>query len=335
MKSLISVGVKLTLFVAVIAVLLTFIIAAIKRPVSGDTHSYTAMFTDANGLKTGDDVRMYGVQVGKVQTINLDDNHARVGLTVQEGRSVYETSHLAIRYQNLTGQRYIDIQQPPQPGTELAAGATIGTESTIPSFDITGLFNGLEPVLADFSPSALNQFTESLLAVIEGNGTGIGPALDAIETLSTYVSDRQTVISALVANLKQISDQIGGRSPQLVTLIDGITQVFITLQQNFDGVVDFAMTAPPVLAPLNSLLATLGLTPDTNPDLDHIVGLLFPDPDQAVEVLGTLPTLLQSLNALVPDTGPGVNLTCSNGNATAPAPLQVLIAGQRISLCNR
>ncbi|NMN99182.1 MlaD family protein [Antrihabitans stalactiti] len=335
MKSLVSVSWKLTLFVALIAVLLTFIIQAIKRPVPGDTRSYTAVFTDANGLKTGDDVRMYGVQVGKVQSISLDDNHARVGLTVQDGRSMFDTSRLAIRYQNLTGQRYVDIQQPPHPGTELVPGTTIGTDATIPSFDITGLFNGLEPVLADFSPSALNQFAESLLAVIEGNGTGIGPALDAIETLSSYVSDRQTVISALVANLKQISDQIGGRSPQLITLINGITQVFVTLQENFDGVVDFAMTAPPVLTPLNSLLATIGLTPDSNPDLDNIVGLLFPDPGQAVEVLGRLPALLQSLNALIPDTGPGVNLTCSNGNATAPGPLQVLIAGQRISICNR
>ena len=335
MKSLVAVAWKLTLFVAVIAVLMTFVIAAIKRPVSGETHSYTAIFTDANGLKTGDDVRMYGVQVGKVQSISLDDNRARVGLTVQDGRSVYDTSRLAIRYQNLTGQRYVDIQQPPQPGTEIDAGATIGTNATVASFDITGLFNGLEPVLAEFSPGALNQFAASLLAVIEGNGTGIGPALDAIETLSGYVSDRQAVISALVANLSQISDQIGGRSPQLITLIEGITQVFITLQENFDGVVDFAMTAPKVLTPLNSLLATLGLTPDTNPDLDHIVGLLFPDPDQAVEVLGRLPTLLQSLNALIPDTGPGVNLTCTNGSATAPAPLQILIAGQRISICNR
>ncbi|MBJ8342128.1 MCE family protein [Antrihabitans sp. YC3-6] len=335
MKSLFAVTWKLTLFVAVIAVLLTFIIAAIKRPVAGDTHSYTAVFTDANGLKTGDDVRMYGVQVGKVQTIRLDDNQASVGLTVQDDRSVYDTSTLAIRYQNLTGQRYVDIQQPQQPGTEIGAGTTIGTDATIASFDITALFNGLEPVLAEFSPGALNQFAESLLAVIDGNGSGIGPALDAIETLSKYVSDRQSVISAFVANLKQISEQIGGRSPQLITLINGITQVFITLQENFDGVVDFAMTAPPVLTPLNSLLATVGLTPDTNPDLDNIVGLLFPDPDHAVEVLGRIPSLLQSLNALVPDTGPGVNLACSNGNATAPGPLQVLIAGQRISLCNK
>ncbi|MEV6558193.1 MlaD family protein [Nocardia sp. NPDC051756] len=333
MKSVLAVIWRLSLFTVVMALLLAFVVQAIKRPVSGDTDSYTTFFTDANGLKTGDDVRMNGVQVGKVATINLEKNLARVGVTVQRRHDLYDTSTLAIRYQNLTGQRYVDIQQPPRPGLPLTPGATIGTDHTMPSFDITALFNGLQPVLADFSPSALNQFAESMLAVIEGNGTGIGPALDAVQKLSDYVTDRQTVISTLIANLDHISQQLGGRSPHLVTLIDGLTTVFTTLQAKFDGVVDFALTAPPVLAPINSLLTTLGLTPKTNPDLDNIIHLMFPDPDEAIEVLGRLPGLLQSLNALIPETGPGVSLTCTHGTATPPAPLQVLLHGQRISIC--
>lgn len=335
MNSISKVALRVTLFAVAMALLLAFVVQAIERPVAGETRSYTAVFTDANGLKTGDDVRMYGVQVGKVATIGLDSNRATVGLTVQQGMAVYDSSKLAIRYQNLTGQRYVDIQQPPHPGAELRAGTTIGVDQTIPSFDITALFNGLQPVLAEFSASAVNQFAESMLAVIEGNGTGIGPALDAIEKLSRYVTDRQVVISTLVANLKLISDQMGGRSSQLIALIDGMTGVFAALQEKFDGVVDYALTAPPVLRPINDLLATVGLTPNTNPDLDADIRLLFPDPDQAVEALSRFPALLQSLSALIPDTGPGVNLSCSAGAAPVPQPLQVLIAGQRISICKR
>ncbi|MGX1806096.1 MlaD family protein [Nocardia sp. NPDC055321] len=335
MRPAFALALKLLSFVAVAALLLTCVIHAITRPVSGDTHSYTAVFTDANGLKTGDDVRMNGVHVGKVATIDLVGNVAEVGVTVQRDHELYDTSTLAVRYQNLTGQRYVDVVQPKQPGSPLGHDARIGTEHTIPSFDITALFNGLQPVLAEFSPTALNQFAESMLAVIEGNDTGIGPALDAIAKLGDYVTDRQTVISTLMANLDHISTQLGGRSTHLVTLIRGLTTVFTTLQAKFDGVVDFALTAPPVLTPINSLLETLGLTPDANPDLDHLISVLFPDPEQAVELLGRLPALVQSLTALIPDTGPGVDLACSHGAAAAPAPLQILLQGQRISICQR
>ncbi|WP_157124129.1 MlaD family protein, partial [Nocardia pseudovaccinii] len=156
-------------------------------------------FTDANGLKTGDDVRMYGVAVGKVQDISLENGRAAVELTVQRDRPVYDASVFAIHYQSLTGQRYIHLRQPEHPTPNLADGSTIGTDHTIPSFEITQLFNGLQPVLQEFSPGALNQFTESVLAVNEGNGAGIGPALDVIGRLSSYVSDRQAVLATLSA----------------------------------------------------------------------------------------------------------------------------------------
>ncbi|NMN97571.1 MlaD family protein [Antrihabitans stalactiti] len=335
MKSVVQVAWKLMLFTVVIAVLLVFVVQAVKRPVSGDTHDYSAVFTDANGLKSGDDVRMYGVQVGKVQSIALDANQAVVRFTLQRGRAIYDSSKLAIRYQNLTGQRYVDIQQPAVLSTEISAGTTIGTSQTIASFDITALFNGLEPVLAEFSPGALNQFAETMLAVIEGNGAGIGPALESIEKLSNYVTDRQAVISVLVSNLRAISDKIGGKSAQLVSLITKLSTLIATLHDKIGSIIEFALIAPPILGPINNLLATLGLTTETNPDFDTDIKLLFPDPQHAVEVLGRLPALLQTLNALIPDTGPGVNLACTNGNVSAPGPLQMLIGGQRISICKR
>ncbi|MEV5840183.1 MCE family protein [Nocardia sp. NPDC052112] len=326
---------RLAAFIVVIAVMFVVIIQAITRPVAGATDSYTARFTDASGLKTGDDVRMYGVAVGKVGAVTLDASTAAVRLTVGRGHPIFDNTMLAIRYQNLTGQRYVDIQQPQQAGGAVAAGATIDTRHTLPSFDITTLFNGLQPVLSEFSPGALNQFAESMLAVIEGNGNGIGPAMEAIQGLSRYVTDRQHVISALVHNLQTISDQLSGRSPQLITLITGLADVFTALQQKLDGMVDYALTVPPVLLPLDHLAATLGLAPDPNTDLNTLVHNAFPDPKQALDVLDRLPGLLQSLNALVAAPGPDVNSACSHGDAPVPGIMQVLLRGQRISICNR
>ncbi|MGA4791320.1 MlaD family protein [Nocardia sp. AB354] len=334
MKSLTAVTWRLALFTAVMLVLVTVIVQAIQRPVGGTVDHYTALFTDANGLASGADVRMFGVQVGKVDSVTLDaGNKARVRFTVRHDRPVYDTSTLAIRYQSLTGQRYVDVRQPDRPGTQLAAGTTVGVDHTTPSFDITTLFNGLKPVLAEFSPEALNQFTSSMLAVVQGDGEGIGPALDAIDKLSGYVTDRQAVISVLIHNMRIAADQLGGRSPEAVTLLDGLVHVFVVLRQKMDGVVELAVTGPPVLKPLDELAATLGLTPGADPDFDTALRAAFPDPQAAVNLLGRLPGLLQSLNDQLPAANPAAPSPCSKGNAPVPAALQVLIAGQRISVC--
>ncbi|MFI2474839.1 MlaD family protein [Nocardia xishanensis] len=336
MKSLRSIAWRMLAFTLVMAVLLVVIVQAIERPVADADNAYTALFTDVNGLKAGDDVRMFGVQVGKVTGIELGEKSlARVRFTVETAHPVYQSSTIAIRFQTLVGQRYIDVRQPNSAGTPQQAGTIIGTERTLGSFDITALFNGLQPVLAELSPASVNHFAETILAVLDGDGTGIGPALDAIERVSSYVRDRQSVLAVLVANLRQLADRVDGRSGNAITLLEGIDDVFGAMEQKLDGLVDFVRTAPSVLTPIDSLAATLGLTPGANPDLEQAVRTAFPDPHVAADVLGRLPGLLQSLDAMIPRTGQEVNRTCSHGNAEVPGALAILLNGQRISVCKR
>ncbi|MEV6768747.1 MlaD family protein [Nocardia sp. NPDC051030] len=334
MRATTRVAVKLAVFVAVIALLMAGVVQALSRPVAGATDTLAAIFTDVNGLKSGDDVRMYGVQVGKVTSIALSGNQARVRFTVQRDRPVYQASTFAIRFQTLAGQRYIDVRQPDRPGPLLVPGATIGTDRTAGSFDITALFNGMQPLLTEFSPGALNQFAESVLAVINGDTGGIGRALDAVDKLSGYVADRQTVLAVLVSSLRSVADQLGARGENLFTLIDGLASIFEAIQQKVGVLVDFAEAGSPVFGPIDRLLAALGFTRKTNPDLDNLIGGALPDPQTALDTLGRLPGLLQSLSAALP-AGPDSDLSCSHGAADVPAAFRVLIGGQGITLCKR
>ncbi|GAB2552634.1 hypothetical protein GCM10027167_70390 [Nocardia heshunensis] len=321
-------------FAGAMALLLTGIFQVIERPVTGGTNTYTAEFADVSGLRTGDDVRVYGVRVGKVGEIRLIGTHAAVQFSARRSVALLDNSTLAIRYQNLSGQRYLDIQQAKDPGKQRDPRQRIRTDHTVPSFDITTVFNGLEPVLAQLTPADLNQFATSMLAVIEGSGTGLGPALGAIENLSNYVSDRQTVIATLVRNLGQVSQQLGGKSGNTVQLLRQLTSVFVGLTQRIGGLVDFSQQIPPVLLPTDRLLATIGLTPSPNPDFDRLLQAAFPDPGQTVETLNRLPAVLQALAAMIPSAVPGLQPGCAHGAAQPPRPLQLLLGGQRISLCN-
>ncbi|WP_067814538.1 MlaD family protein [Nocardia inohanensis] len=325
---------RVCLAVLAMSVVLIGVFRVIERPVAGGTDTYTAMFTDANGLRPGDDVRMYGVQVGKVGAVDLDGTLARVRFTVLTSRPLFTDTKVAVRYQNLTGFRYLEVRQPDQPGARRAPGMNFGVEQTISAFDITTLFNGLQPVLRALSPADLNQFTTGLLAVVEGDGTGLGPALGAIEKLSRYASDRQTVLSTLVSNLSRIAEHLGGDSGEAMKLLVSLTDLFVVITDKLPGLIDFSNDIPPLLRPLRSLLTVLGLTGKQDSDLDALLKQAFPQPAEAVAVFGRLPGLIQAVAAAVPQSGAGARAGCSHGAATAPEPIRILIAGQRIVLCN-
>ncbi|WP_280231346.1 MCE family protein [Nocardia cyriacigeorgica] len=334
MKSVPALLVRISLFAGAMVALLTIVFATIAHPVHGQTDIYTATFTDANGLHAGDDVRMRGVAVGKVIAIELAGARARVEFSVQHDHLLFSNTVLAIRFQNLVGQRYLDVRQPSEPGDRQPPGSHIDADRTSPAFDITNLFNSFRPVLAEFRPEDLNQFALSMQAILDGEGSGIGGALDAIGKLGQYAVDRQSLVSMLVRGLADVAQRIGGKSGNAISLLTQLSDLLLTLQQNLDGLIDFGYTIPPLLTPVHNALVQLGVQEDTGEALEHLLRNAFATAEDGIAVLESMPGLLQGLSAL-PSPATGVNMACSRGVAAAPIPFQVLIDGQRIVLCSR
>jgi phospholipid/cholesterol/gamma-HCH transport system substrate-binding protein len=67
--------IKILIFAAVTVVLTGILGATIANTNFGVTSGYTARFTDASGLKDGDDVRIVGVKVGQVSRITVASRH--------------------------------------------------------------------------------------------------------------------------------------------------------------------------------------------------------------------------------------------------------------------
>ncbi|EUA75940.1 mce related family protein [Mycobacteroides abscessus] len=115
MKRIVFLMAGLTAIVAVAVVLTLIIVNALRTPVNGPVRHYDALFTDASGLIVGNDVRISGVQVGKVEKIHLDGKNARITFNVLTDHPLYQNTTVAIRYQSLVGQRYVEIAQAPTP----------------------------------------------------------------------------------------------------------------------------------------------------------------------------------------------------------------------------
>jgi phospholipid/cholesterol/gamma-HCH transport system substrate-binding protein len=83
-----------------------------------------ASFDNISGLKTGDQVQLAGVQIGKVVSIGIKDYRALVALRINEGVQIDEEAIAAVKTSGIIGDKYVSIQLGPS-DHYLANGGTI------------------------------------------------------------------------------------------------------------------------------------------------------------------------------------------------------------------
>ncbi|MFC9327637.1 MCE family protein [Kitasatospora sp. NPDC057015] len=260
-RSLVGPLAKSAVFILLTVLATTALALGIADTGVGDTVGYRARFSDTTGLTAGDGVRIAGVKVGRVERISVVDHRtAEVRFSVARGRALPASVTASVKYLNLVGQRYLDLQQGAGPvDRSLAPGATIPLERTTPALDLTQLFNGFQPLFQGLSPGDVNQLAGEIVQVLQGEGgtvdsllrtmgslTGtlagkdqvIGEVVDHLNTVIATVDDRESGFRDLVATLRQlVTGFAGDREPigQSVTAIAALTTSTAGLLQEGRG----------------------------------------------------------------------------------------------------
>ncbi|HEX4252490.1 MAG TPA: MCE family protein [Pseudonocardia sp.] len=228
--------IKLIAFALVALAVLWLLWSTLLNVVSGETKSYVADFTDVSGLHEGDNVRIAGVRVGRVDALKLVDTHAEVTLTVQANQPVFENTRAVIRYQNLIGQRFVSLVPGPGAARPLPDGGRIPIGHTEPSFDLSALLNGFQPLFTVLQPADVNKLSDSIVAVLQGSGPEIDPLLDQTTQLTNSIADRDQIVGNVITNLNTVLDQLSGKGPELDSLIAQSRRLVDGLNSNTDEI---------------------------------------------------------------------------------------------------
>ena len=96
---------------AMLTAFLFFIFGQVR---TGATNGYSAVFTDASRLETGDTVRVAGIRVGTVKDVSLRPDR-KVLVKFDADRNIVLTTgtKAQIRYLNLVGDRYLELVDSP------------------------------------------------------------------------------------------------------------------------------------------------------------------------------------------------------------------------------
>ncbi|MCI2417093.1 MCE family protein [Saccharopolyspora sp. K220] len=268
-RSIVAPLVKFLIFVLVTVLATGLLVLTIANRDLRSAESYTARFTDVTNLNEGDEVRISGVKVGEVESIELVDRRfAEVRFNVSD-RRLPSSVTATIKYRNLVGQRYIALEQgADNTGGFLAPGSTIPLQRTKPALDLTVLLGGFKPLFQALSPEDVNKLSYEIIQVLQGEGGTVESLLAHTASLTSTIASRDQVIGQVIDNLNGVLDTVNARDQQLSELIGQLQQVVSGLSADRDAIGD-AVTAMDGLT--NS---TAGLLVDARPGLqEDIVGL--------------------------------------------------------------
>jgi phospholipid/cholesterol/gamma-HCH transport system substrate-binding protein len=225
-------GIKLAIFV-IVSLLLTLIVwNTVSRPISGSTYTYHALFTDASGLRPGDDVDIAGVRVGKVTSEKLAGTHgvcgdghtypddAYVTFEVEQSQRFTTNATADIRYEDLLGARFLAIEQTSASPSVMASNSTFCPSHTSPALSLTELFNGFKPLFNALTPSQANRLAADVIADFQGEGGGITALLGNVARLTQNLAGRDAVIGRVIDNFDTVLGGVAKHSGDLATLID-------------------------------------------------------------------------------------------------------------------
>ena len=238
MTGLGRVAVKFGAFLVVSLLLLMLLVNTMVNGLGGDTRTYDAVFADVSGLRVGDDVKVAGVRVGRVESIEVDDDAALVEFELAERQPILETTSIVMRYQNLLGQRYLALVQGPERGERLDDGATIPLERTNPGFDLTELLNGFRPLFEVLKPDDVNQLATSLVKVLQGEGGTVETLLQQTARLTSFIADRDEVIGDVLTNLTPVLDNLAGQGTELKGTVEELRGLMTGLARDRKSIGD-------------------------------------------------------------------------------------------------
>ena len=209
------------------AILLLLLANTMADEVGDDTVAYKARFSEVSGLRSGDDVRVAGVQVGKVTAVEVDPatrNTALVGFTLRTDQPLRSNATLVMRYQNLLGQKYLSLVQPKQHGAVMPENSVVPIDRTSDGFDLTELLNGFRPLFEVLKPADVNKLTESVIKVLQGEGTTVADLLDQTAQLTNFLADRDQLFGAVFDNLTPVLVDLAGQGDELQDTVESLRE---------------------------------------------------------------------------------------------------------------
>lgn len=246
-----SVLIKVSIFTVTMLLVAVGLVVVFGEFRFGPENTYHANFTDATRLKSGQKVRIAGVPVGAVKELKLNPNNSvDVTFGVDKRYTLYTSTRAVIRYENLVGDRFLEITAGPGELRKLRPGGTIDREHTQPALDLDALLGGLRPVLKGLDANKVNTISSYVIQLLQGQGGALSSLLADTNSFGSTLGARDQVIGDVITNLNTVLGTVDAKGAQFSASVDELQKLITGLAQGRDAI---AGAIPPLASATTDL----------------------------------------------------------------------------------
>ncbi|WP_405016516.1 MCE family protein [Kitasatospora sp. NBC_00070] len=219
--------------VGAVGLLLILLLSAVayqadRLPLLGQGTEYTAEFTEAGGLRPGNEVRVAGAKVGKVTEVGLAGAKVRVAFRVKD-TWLGDASTAAIGIRTLLGEKYLALD--PLGAAEQDPDRTIPATRTTSPYDVTQALDGLGKTLGAIDGSKLAESFRTIADTFKDTPDSVRSAADGLSALSRTVADRDAQLARLLSGSARLSKTVSDQNSRFAALLDDGDQLLAEIQR--------------------------------------------------------------------------------------------------------
>jgi phospholipid/cholesterol/gamma-HCH transport system substrate-binding protein len=248
-------------------------------PFKAKPYEIKVPFDEATQLAEQSDVRISGVNIGKVQNIALSPDRDQALATVDiedQYAPIPEGTRAILRTKTLLGETYVELTPGPGEGPELPDGGTLPYANIAQSVQLDEIFRTFNPE----TRAAFQTWMQEAAVAIGGQGQGLSYALGEFEPtfrsfdkLFRTLDTQRVAVGQLFRNGATTFEALRGREGQLADLIQNSNRVFTTTAQR-DRDIEAVFRAFPTF--LDESKATLTRLRTFSLDADPLMKQLVP-----------------------------------------------------------
>lgn len=182
--------------------------------------SYTADLTETGGLRTGDDVRIAGIAVGKVKDVELAEDRVVVTFGI-ENVELGDRTLAYVKADNALGSKYLAIEPSGDGDVD-----HIPLERTDPGFAVSEELGELTRATGEIDAKLLAESMESVSQVLSRSPKEFRGALRGVSLLSQTISSRDADLNRLLERASSVSELLSNRSEEITAILTDGSRLF-------------------------------------------------------------------------------------------------------------
>ncbi|MER8184629.1 MCE family protein [Kitasatospora sp. NPDC094015] len=202
-------------------------------PLTGRGTTYTAEFTEAAGLRPGNEVRVAGARVGKVTRVALAGDRVAVAFRVEHAW-VGDASTAAIGIRTLLGEKYLALD--PLGAAPQDPHRTIPSNRTTSPYDVTQALDGLGRTIGAIDTQQLAESFRAISDTFKDTPASVRTAADGLSALSRTIAGRDAQLATLLAGSRQLTRTLSEQNDRFATLLADGDQLLGEIQRRRDAV---------------------------------------------------------------------------------------------------